>query len=803
MYDDRMPKSPKTKPEPKKNKTERLVLLDSHAIIHRAYHALPDFSSASGEPTGALYGLTSMLMAIIKELKPNHIIAAFDLPKPTYRHEAYADYKSGRKSLDENLIKQIKRSRDVFKAFSIPVVEKEGYEADDVIGTAVEQMKDKKNIEIIIASGDMDTLQLVKGKKVQVYTLRKGIKDTVMYDEKAVKERYGFKPERLVDYKGLRGDPSDNIIGIQGIGEKTATTLITEFGSIEDIYKKLKKNEDEFIKKGIKPRIINLLKEGEEEAKFSKMLATIQKDAPVKIEIPKEDWLNIVSVKNLRNLFSELDFRTLSSRLDSFFGEGASVKDSEDEAEKVPEIELKEIAVALWLINSNITNPTIQDILHYAKTDDFKKAKEIILKEIEKQNLTEVYEKIEKPLVKVVKKMEEAGITIDRKVLLELSKEYHAKLKVLEKEIYKMSGEEFNINSPKQMAEVLFEKMGLTYKGMRKTSSGSYSTKEEVLHKLADEGHKIVDQILQYRELQKLVSTYIDNIPKFIKEDGRIHTTFLQAGSATGRMASQDPAVQNIPVKSEYGRRIRNAFVVPKGKKLLAIDYSQIELRLAAILSEDPKLMKTFIEGEDVHTSVASYVFKVEPDKVTKDMRRQAKVINFGILYGMGVNALQKNLGTDRQTAQKFYDDYFATFNVLAEYLDKVKAEVARKGYTETLFGRRRYFEGINSSLPFIRASAERMAINAPIQGTQADVTKLAMVKIDEYLQKEKLEDKVKLLLQIHDEVIYEVDEDLVEEIGEKIKDIMSKVLTKEQTKGIPILAEASQGKSWGTLVHL
>jgi len=777
---------------------KRLVLLDSHAIIHRAYHALPDFASSSGEPTGALYGLSSMLIGILKEFNPDYIVAAYDLPKPTYRHEAYADYKSGRKSLDENLISQLKRSRDVFKAFNIPIYEKEGFEADDIIGTIVEMTKDMKDIEVIIASGDMDTLQLVKGTKVRVYTLKKGIKDTIVYDEKAVKERFGFKPAQLVDYKGLRGDPSDNIIGIEGIGEKTATDLITQFGGVDDIYKKLKKGEEQFLEKGIKPRIINLLKEHKEEAEFSKMLATIRRDAPIDFDIPEKTWIETVSKKNLLGLFEELDFRTLGTRLSSFFGE------SEDEEKKenvpsVPDKDLKEIAAAVWVLNSSMTKPTIQDILHFAKTDDFEKAKEKILGEIKKQNLTEVYEKIEKPLVPVIKQMEENGISLDVKVLGALSKEYHSKLKILEKEIWEMAGEEFNINSPKQMAEVLFVKMGLTYKGMRKSSSGSYSTKEEVLHKLAEE-NPIALKILSYRELQKLVSTYIDTMPKLLASDGRLHATFLQTGTTTGRMASIDPNLQNIPVKSDYGRRIRNAFIAGKGKRLVAFDYSQIELRLAAILSEDKKLIDIFKKGEDVHAQVAAQVFGVPFEKVDKDMRRKAKVINFGILYGMGVSALQKNLGTDRKEAQTFYNDYFKTFSRLAEYLEETKAGAGKLGYTETLFGRRRYFEGITSSLPFIRAQAERMAINAPIQGTQADVIKLAMIEIDEYIKKNSLRDSMKLLLQIHDEVIYEVDVDMVEKVAEDVKSMMEKVLDGKDTKDVPIIANASSGPSWGEL---
>lgn len=789
-----------------KNK-KRIVLLDSHAIIHRAYHALPDFASASGEPTGALYGLSTMLMSLVKEFKPDHIIAAFDLPKPTYRHEAYADYKSGRKQIDSALSDQIKRARDVFKAFNIPIYEQEGFEADDIIGTLAERLKKDKDTEVIIASGDMDTLQLVDKKQVVVFTLRKGIKDTVLYDEKAVKDRFGFKPVMLTDYKGLRGDASDNIIGIPGIGEKTATTLISEFGTIDQIYKKLQKNEEQFEEKGIKKRIIGLLKENEEEALFSKMLATIKRDVPIKLDLPKEKWSDTISTKMLTQLFTDLEFRSLIQRIPELtgenvsdgFGEGSAGGPSEKVEEVIDPKELKEATIALWVLNSNFTNPTREDVLHFAKTDDFQKAKKVILDELKKQELYDVYEKIELPLIPILEAMKDNGIMVDVPFLKTLSKGDHKALEDLEKKIWKECGEEFNLNSPKQLSEVLFVKMGLKYKGMRKTSSGSYSTKEEVLHKLAAE-HKIADTILQYRELQKLLSTYIDSIPKLVEKDKRLHPTFLQAGTTTGRMASENPNIQNIPTRTDLGRRIRNAFIAPKDSRLVAFDYSQVELRIAAFLSGDEKFIEIFKSGEDVHTNVAAHVFKIKPADVTSEMRAKAKTINFGILYGMGVNALQKNLKTDRKDAQQFYNDYFETFTGLVEYLDKTKAEAARKGYTETFFGRRRYFDGINSKLPFIRAQAERMAINAPIQGTSADIIKVAMRDVYAYLESNNLLQDVKPLLQIHDELIYEIKTDIIEDVAPKICEIMEGVVSLEDTKGVPILVNSSAGSSWGAM---
>jgi DNA polymerase-1 len=806
-------------PRKSKNK-KRIVLLDSHAILHRAYHALPDFSSAKGEPTGALYGLAAMLISIIKDLKPDYIVAAFDLAGPTYRHEAYADYKAGRRETDSDLVDQIKRAYDFYKAFNIPVYEKEGYEADDVLGTLAEELKtkgiaEKGDAEVFIASGDMDTLQLVDGNDVQVYTLKKGIKDTVIYNEKAVRERFGFDPELLTDYKGLRGDASDNIIGIAGIGEKTATDLITNFGTIENMYKVLKKSPEKFDKAGIKERIKKLLTENEEEAQFSKMLATIRRDVPIDFKIPTETWFEGVSADTIQELFRELSFRTLANRVREILPDGTddeteeSVKETAEGAEK-----LAQAKVAIWIINSDMTKPDLQDILNYTGEKNLNDAYEKLLEKIEKDGLDKVFNQIEKPLIPVIDQMEKNGIGIDQKFFTEISKEYHKDLSALEKKIWEITGEEFNINSSQQLAEVLFAKMELKYKGMRKTSTGKFSTKEEVLKKLCDsdeageKGREVAGLILEYREFQKLLSTYIDNIPKQVGGDGRLHANFLQTGTTTGRMSSNNPNLQNIPIGTERGRKIRHGFVADKGNVLVAFDYSQIELRIAAILSGDEKLLKIFKDGEDIHTAVAAEVFDVTPDKVDKEMRRQAKVINFGILYGMGVNALKDNLGSDRETAQDFYNKYFESYDGLAKYLDKVKADTARAGYTTTMFGRRRYFEGFKSPLPFIRAQAERMAINAPIQGSQADLIKLAMVKIDKYLRDEGLDkvdkktgvSKVRLISQIHDEVIYEMPEAVAKKIQGDIKKIMEKTITSRETAGVPIIAECSIGPNWGNL---
>jgi DNA polymerase-1 len=789
----------------KKSDKKRIVLLDAHAIIHRAYHALPDFTSSKGEPTGALYGTILMILKIIEDLKPDYMVACYDLPDTTFRKEVYEDYKAGRKEIDNELIHQLIRSKDIMKVFNIPIYEKSGFEADDILGTIVEQTKNKKDIDIIIASGDLDTMQLVDNDKVQIYTLKKGIKDTILYNEKAVFEKMGFDPKLIPDYKGLRGDPSDNIIGIAGIGEKTATTLIQNFGSIEQIYKKLKsKNgEEEFKKIKITQRIIGLLKDGEDDALFSKELATIRLDVPIKFELSKGGWKEGADFEKINELLRDFGFRSLVERVKGIFALSsvASAKESYN-LEIIPpsdEKEIEKIGIALWLCNSNMTNPEIEDILNYANTQDFEVAKTKILKELKEKELEKIWEEIELPIIPVIKKIGERGIKVNKDYLKKLSEEYHKELDILQKNIWKQAGGEFNINSPKQMGEVLFDKMGISGKGLKKTSTGARSTNIEVLKKLQEE-NPIIDDILKYRELQKLLSTYIDNIPQMLDEDNRLHTSFMQAGTTTGRMASREPNLQNIPIKTELGRNIRKGFVASEGFKLVAFDYSQIELRLAAFLSEDEKMIEIFKKGDDIHSAVASAVFEVPFDEVDKEMRRKAKVINFGIMYGMGVNSLSKELRSDRKEAQKYLNEYFEKFPQLAKYLEDIKIETAQKGYTETYFGRRRYFEGINSKVPFVKAMAERMAINAPIQGTEGDIVRIAMIKVDEYLRENNLEKDAFALLQVHDELIYEIKEDLVEKVAPEIEKIMENVIPITEAKGIKFEVNTATGNSWGEI---
>jgi DNA polymerase-1 len=712
-------------------------------------------------------------------------------------------------------VAQLVRARDLVRAFGIPVYERAGFEADDLLGTLVERLKARRDIEIIIASGDMDTLQLVSGSRVRVYTLKSGIKETALYDESAVRARFGFAPKFLPDYKGLAGDPSDNIPGVPGIGVKTASTLVQNFGSLEALYRALARTPARLTEAGVRERAVKLLTEHKDEAMFSKALAEINRSAPVEFNLADADWRAHVEKDAALQLLGDLDFRSLIGRARELFGErresgseSGAGEESEDGASRSREsvVEpapdpalLEETAAALWILDSNITSPTPDDIYHFANTRSLTEARAVILKEIDTRGLARVFEEIERPLIPIVRAMEARGVRIDASHLAALSRDYHHELAELEQAIWKDAGREFNINSPKQLGEVIFDELKLVPPRHKKTAGGARSTRESELAKLRG-AHQIIEHIFNHRELQKLLSTYIDPLPKMLDSAGRLHARFLETGTTTGRMASEKPNLQNIPIRTARGAAIRRAFTAREGFLLAALDYSQIELRVAAILSGDLKLVGVFERGEDIHTAVASEVFDVPLESVDREMRRRAKVINFGILYGMGVNALGENLGADRAEAERFLREYFETYPTLADYLERTQAEAYRRGYTETLFGRRRSFEGIRSTIPHIRAMAERMAINAPIQGTSADIIKLAMIRVDEYLKREGLAEDALLILQVHDELVFELRESRVAALVPEIRRIMEQVLASEESRGVPLVVSASVGKNWGEM---
>ena len=799
---------------------KRLVLLDSHALLHRAYHAMVGFSTFDGRPTGALFGFIKMVLKIKDELKPDYIVACFDRKEATFRHEVYENYKAQRAKSDEELVSQIKLAPKVCEALNIPVYSLAGFEADDLLGTIVEELTKQdfkvrgEDLEIFIASGDMDTMQLIdKGNHVKVYTLKKGIGETIVYKYEDVVKRFNFTPEQIPDYKGLRGDTSDNIIGIKGIGEKTATTLINLFDSIEKMYELIHKDKEKFVEickkdkaNKITDRIINLIIEGEEEAVFSKTLATIRKDAPMDFSLPENEWLkdfneadfvkicNEFEFRSFKNVFSQKDIENTAPKssykkrsvnegdlniggLDLNGEEGEEKKESEKKTHNVNDEEFLELKVMVNLLNSELTNPDEEQILDFAKVDSLDDARSVLEERLKKENLINLFELVEKPIINILREMKKNGIMLDKEILKEQSENLHAKVHELEKSIYSHAQEEFNISSPKQLGVILYEKLKLGEK-IKKTAGGSLSTNAAELEKLKG-SHEIINLVLEYRELTKLLSTYVDTLGNFVKEDGRIHSDFIQTGTTTGRFSSENPNLQNLPAKSGEGLLVRKAFITDKNKKLFSLDYSQIDLRSAAILSKDENLIEIFKQGTDIHTGVASRVFKVSESEVTSDMRRKAKVINFGILYGMGVNALKDSMKVDRKEAQEFFDEYKKTFSTLSNYLDIVKDEAKRNGFTETLLGRRRSIPLLKSTLPFLRAQGERIAINAPIQGTTADILKLAMIDMDQYIKENNLEDKIKILLQIHDELIIEIDEEIADKEKDVLKDILAQVLQK------------------------
>lgn len=773
----------------KKSERKTIVLLDAHAILHRGYHAMGGFATRAGKPTGALYGFITMVLRIYEDIKPDHIAACFDLPKPTFRHISYDGYKSGRQKAEDALITQIEESYALCDALAIPVYKCEGFEADDLLGTIAEQLKKEKNTRVIIASGDMDTFQLIDDDVVTVYTLKKA-NEAALYTERTIIDRFGFGPECIPDYKGLAGDTSDNIVGIKGIGDKTATELIKHYGSIEKMYEVVKKNRQTLLNDGFKERIVKLIEEGEEDALFSKTLATIRRDAPVVYVEPEEEWKESIEVEKYQAICDMYEFRSLRNRL-----HGVKETEVSHEEEVVVSLEdLEELRIMVHLLHSEMTNVPLVEIQNLTGKKLVTEMRDFLLEELKKENLLTLFETVERPLMSIVARMEKNGITLDVEKLKKMSKELHEQVTLLEKKIHELAGVEFNIASPKQLGDVIYETMGLGTK-IKKTKTGQKSTNVSELEKIKDE-HEIIAHIIEYRELSKLLSTYIDALPLFVKEDGRIHAHFVQTGAGTGRFSCEDPNLQNLPVKTELGQKVRSAFVASSGKVLLSCDYAQIDLRAAAILSNDPHLVEIFENNIDVHTGTAARVFGVKEKDVTPEMRRKAKAINFGILYGMGVTALKEGMGVERKEAQEFYDQYKATFVRLMDYLEEVKAEAWKRGYTTTLLGRRREVPLLKSPLPFLRAQGERIAINAPIQGTSADILKLAMIDATEYIAKNNLDGKVDLLLQIHDELVFEIDEKVSENIANELVDILQSVLKRRNLTALPLVVSKTLGKN-------
>ncbi len=867
-------------------KLKTIVLIDGNALIHRAYHALPPLTTKKGELVNAVYGFTLTLLSVLDKFKPEYIAASFDLAGPTFRHEKSADYKATRVKAPDDLYAQISRVKEMTAAFNIPIYEQAGFEADDCIGTLARQAE-KENVQVIIVTGDSDELQLVT-PMVKVFMLRKGIKDIVLYDEKAVTEKYGFGATQIPDYKGLAGDASDNIPGVTGIGAKTATTLLQSFSTLENIYEHLSE---------IKESVRKKLETDKEQAFLSKELGTIHLETPVTLDLPAcvtKDF----DRKMVTNLFQELSFFSLIKRISdnsqqltennkqqtksgkqktkkittkeelekfvggveevsvyvkqgegTLFGVGIemihiAVDDHEestvvwseetkkflkefleDEARKKIVYDGKsllhlfkkegivfrgitfDVMLAAYLLNSggNVDFPYIileecgeeEIVMPAQKIIVLRKIFETRIDEVSKtqtkgKTLRTILEQIEMPLVSILYNMEEQGVILNTEKFQTLSVKLAQELGILEKDIYTLSGREFNINSPKQLSEILFQDLQIPTANIKKTKTG-ISTASLELQKLQE--YPIIQKIESYRELFKLKTTYIDALPLLVDAHSRLHTTYYQAVASTGRLSSADPNLQNIPARGEWSVLVRGSFESTPGYVFVGADYSQIELRVMAHLSGDASLTKSFKNKEDVHTKTASVVFKVKPEAVTPDMRRQAKVFNFGIMYGMGAYGLAQAAKIDQNIAAQFIVAYFKKFAGVTKFIEEMKQGAREKGFVETELGRRRYTPEITSSNVQVARSAERMAINMPIQGLAADIMKLSMLAVAKLIERD-FKESVKMVLQVHDELICEVRADQSEIFSQAVK----KTMEEAYPLHVPLIAETAIGKNWGEI---
>ena len=900
---------------------KKLAIIDTFALLHRAWHAIPpNLTTKDGQMVNAVYGFTMILLRLLKELKPDYVVAAFDLPHETFRKKEYKEYKAQREAPEKDFIDQIALTEEVLKAFEIPMLATPGYEADDIIGSLSHKFSQDKTFEVTIVSGDLDTLQLVN-KRTKVYTMRKGIQDTVYYDEAAVMERYGIRPDQVIDLKALAGDASDNIPGVRGIGPKGASTLIQEFGSLENLYQHLDS-------KKIKPRIQELLKTYKDDAFMSKKLATIVTNLPIKFDLEKAA-IGHYNPEKVTDVFQKFEFRSLLKSLPASTHSVRAVPtkkaehiydvvETEDGMKKLAEklAEQKQIGfdtetegldplcdkmlgasfawsdggaafvhartdsqratfvknfkhvlssehvkkighnikfdyemlqqagitmggmdfdtlIGAYLIHPNrslkledlvfsylrVKMQTLSELAEAAgakgkgKRDiDVAKipAEELaqygaadadmalqlyrnLEPELKKEKLEKLLHTIEMPLIPILAAMETKGILIDIEYLKKKEKEFTAEIKKIEQKIFKAAGTEFNVASPLQLKEVLFEKLKIETKGIKRKKTG-LSTAADELEKMYD-AHPIIPLIMEYRELSKLVNTYLATLPDMINPtDKRLHTNFNQTIAATGRLSSVDPNLQNIPVRTALGKAIRRGFVAPKGMRLVSADYSQIELRLAAVISKDPKMLASFKAGEDIHRRTAAEVNHVSLDEVTPDQRRHAKEVNFGVIYGLGSTGLAQRTGMSRLEAKEFIARYFELYEGVRRYVDETKSFAHEHGFVETLFGRKRKLPEIYSSSPMLVAQAERMAVNMPLQGTAADLMKLAMITVASELPKHHPD--CIMLLQVHDELVFEVPEKEAPAAARVIKKIMEGVASYP----IPLAVDVKEGKNWADM---
>jgi len=871
---------------------KKLVLVDGNSLAYRAFFALPLLSNEKGIHTNAVYGFTTILMKMLEEEKPTHMLVAFDAGKTTFRHKTFKEYKGGRQKTPPELSEQLPFIRELLDAYQISRYELENYEADDIIGTLAKSAE-KDGFEVKIFSGDKDLTQLAtEGTTVAI--TKKGITDVEYYTPEHVREKYGLTPEQIIDMKGLMGDSSDNIPGVPGVGEKTAIKLLKQFHTVEELLSSI----DEVSGKKLKEK----LEEFKEQALMSKELATITTEAPLEVTLDSLGYEGF-DREAVVKIFKDLGFNSLLERIGEEPGEkeeeqfeetnvtiktditddlfaspaalvveqlgdnyheapilGFSIVNehgaffipeetavqsdrfkewAEDESKKKWVFDAKRAAVALrWrgielkgaefdvLLAAYIINPghSYDDVasvakehqLHIVAADEAvygkgakqavpdekeladhlaRKAKAIsllrekLLDELEKNEQLDLFEALEMPLAHILGEMESIGVQVDVDRLKKMGEELSAKLAEYEKKIHESAGETFNINSPKQLGVILFEKLGLP--AVKKTKTG-YSPSADVLEKLRDK-HVIIEDILHYRQIGKLQSTYVEGLLKVIKKDShKVHTRFNQALTQTGRLSSTDPNLQNIPIRLEEGRKIRQAFVPSqKGWLIFAADYSQIELRVLAHISKDKNLIEAFTNDMDVHTKTAMDVFHVSEEEVTPAMRRQAKAVNFGIVYGISDYGLSQNLGITRKEAAAFIERYFHSFQGVKEYMEETVQEAKQRGYVTTLLSRRRYIPELTSRNFNLRSFAERTAMNTPIQGSAADIIKKAMIDMADKLKEKNLQ--AKLLLQVHDELIFEAPEDEIKVLEKLVPEVMEHALELD----VPLKVDCASGPSW------
>ena len=767
---------------------KKLLLIDAYAMIFRAYYAFiraPRMNS-KGENTSAIFGFCVTLEDLLKKINPTHVGVAFDPAGGTFRHEAYEQYKAQRPETPEDIRKAVPVIKQLLKAMNIPVLECAGFEADDVIGTLSKQ-GEQAGFEVYMATPDKDYAQLVTDHVFMYRPRHTG--GFELMGPKEVCDKYGLQNQKqVIDLLGLMGDASDNIPGCKGVGEKTAVALLQQFGSIDNMLA----HTDE-IKGALRTKVETQV----EEIQFSRFLATIRTDVPIALDdvlLAKKE----PNIEALTALYRELEFNTLlkkllpstpntpivpntpkkakpadPAQLDLFgFGEEEPIANSQEPTAVFDTIENR---LCQYLLNPEVAfNPYKEPDWNALKAD---------------ADLWNLYNEVELPLVEVLRDMEAAGVRIDVTKLKEAETALTAELNALEQRIYVLSGEPFNINSPKQVGELLFDKLKLDSKA-KKSKTGQYSTSEEVLMGLKEK-HEIVGLILEYRELKKLITTYIAALPEYIGADGKIHTTYNQTVTATGRLSSSNPNLQNLPIRSERGRFIREAVIPDEDCLFLSADYSQIELRLMAHFSQDEHMLAAFRSGQDIHAATAARIYRLPIDQITKDQRRKAKTANFGIIYGISAFGLAQQLDCSRTEAKQLIDDYFAAFPRVISYIESQKELARQRGYAETLFGRKRYLPDIHSQNATVRSFAERNAVNAPIQGTAADIIKMAMVSIHRRLKEEHLQ--AQMIMQVHDELNFNVPANEVE----RVRDIVVTEMQNAVHLSVPLTAECGVGENW------